>query len=403
MAKPATNRRWTIKWWSAPTWMSSFGGVLVLLIIHMQSSGAVLKENDVCRHNGEHGICRRYSACRDQLQNRITICSYTSQEAIVCCPEVGLPDTRYDSDDRPVWGQQPQQNDRNARIAVNKCNEYRKLSYNRVTLSALTLTPMVVTYEVPKCDNIVKLIVGGNVTKPGEFPHMAAIGWRRGGIMSFDCGGSLISDQYVLTAAHCYTEVDGELPSFVRLGDQNLFREDDGAKPKDVGIADFIRHPEFIRNQGLYNDIALIRLVRAVTFSNFIRPACLYDQLQFSVDTAVATGFGLTEDHGDRSDELLKVSLNIYDNQLCSRGYANSRQLRKGIMVSQLCVGNVGGGRDTCQGDSGGPLQITKQENHCVFYIIGITSFGQTCGSPVPAIYTRVASYLDWIESIVWN
>lgn len=106
---------------------------------------------------------------------------------------------------------------------------------------------------------------------------------------------------------------------------------------------------------------------------------------------------------GDRSDELLKVSLNIYDNQLCSRGYANSRQLRKGIMASQLCVGNVGGGRDTCQGDSGGPLQITKQENHCVFYIIGITSFGQTCGSPVPAIYTRVASYLDWIESIVWN
>lgn len=73
----------------------------------------------------------------------------------------------------------------------------------------MTLTPMVVTYEVPKCDNIVKLIVGGNVTKPGEFPHMAAIGWRRGGIMSFDCGGSLISDQYVLTAAHCYTEVDG--------------------------------------------------------------------------------------------------------------------------------------------------------------------------------------------------
>ncbi|XP_062554870.1 serine protease snake-like isoform X1 [Armigeres subalbatus] len=400
----ATKRR---RWSTTPTWMSPVVA-LIVLIIQMRPGSAVLKENDACRHSGEEGICRRYSACKDRLQNRITICSYTSQEAIVCCPEVRLTDNRYDPDDqRPVWGQQQPQstsgNDRNVRIAVKKCNEYRKLSYNRVTLSALTLTPTVVTYEVPKCDNIVKLIVGGNITKPGEFPHMAAIGWRRGGITSFDCGGSLISDQYVLTAAHCYTEVDGELPSFVRLGDQNLFREDDGAKPKDMDIADFIRHPEFIRNQGLYNDIGLIRLARAVSFSNFIRPACLYDQVQVSADTAVATGFGLTDDHGERSDELLKVSLNIYDNQLCSRGYANSRQLRKGIMSSQLCVGNVGGGRDTCQGDSGGPLQITKQENHCVFYVIGITSFGQTCGSPVPAIYTRVASYLDWIESTVWE
>ncbi|XP_055524826.1 serine protease snake-like isoform X2 [Wyeomyia smithii] len=291
----------------------------------------------------------------------------------------------------------------NARKAVQKCNEYRKLSFNRVAISTLTLTPTVVSFEVPKCDNIVKLIVGGNVTKPGEFPHMAAIGWRRGNTNSFDCGGSLISDRYVLTAAHCYIELDGQLPSFVRLGDQNLVRQDDGAQPKDVDIESFIRHPNFKRMQGLYNDIALVKLVDSVKFTNFIRPACLYDREQVVAEQAIATGFGLTEDHGDKSDELLKVSLNVYDNQVCSQGYQNSRQLKKGVMQSQMCVGNVKGGKDTCQGDSGGPLQITKQENHCVFYIIGITSFGQTCGSTVPAIYTRVASFLDWIEPIVWG
>ncbi|XP_058456743.1 venom protease-like [Malaya genurostris] len=378
-------------------------GTLLILELCL-STDAALKEYDGCKHNGKPGICRGYSYCRNQLQNqRITICSYNSQEAVVCCPE----SEGFRIDDNDASSSFPDSSSgvtvKNVRKAVEKCNEYRKLSYNRIAISTLTLTPTVVSFEVPKCDNIVKLIVGGNLTKPGEFPHMAAIGWRRGNTESFDCGGSLISDRFVLTAAHCYVELDGVFPTFVRLGDQNLVRQDDGAHPKDVDIDTYMRHPNFKRREGHYNDIALIKLVESVRFTNFIRPACLYDREQTSSDQAIATGFGLTEDHGDKSDELLKVSLNIYDNEVCGRGYVNSRQLKKGIMRSQLCAGNVLGGQDTCQGDSGGPLQITKQENHCVFYILGITSFGQTCGSTVPAIYTRVASYLDWIEPIVWG
>lgn len=377
--------------WLAQIWIVA-GCILMLGII--PDSSAVLKENDSCKHHSAMGTCRPYSTCRDLLQGqRITICSYNVREAIVCCPNTG---TRFDE----IGG--PNVNSA-ARVAIQKCAEYRKLSFNRISVSTLTLTPTVVSFEVPKCDNIIKLIVGGNVTKPGEFPHMAAIGWRLGGEISFNCGGSLISNQFLLTAAHCYVEIDGQFPSMVRLGDQNLVRQDDGAKPIDVDIERFIRHPSFKRNQGLYNDIALIKLIETVQFTNFIRPACLYDQLQVNAEQAIATGFGLTEDHGDKSDELLKVSLNIYSNDQCSKDYANSRQLRQGIMQSQMCVGYTAGGRDTCQGDSGGPLQITKQENHCVFYIIGITSFGQTCGSPVPAIYSRVAAFLDWIEPIVWG
>lgn len=385
---------------SANIWLCLVWSVGLVLIFHLDQGSAVLKEYDTCKHYGQPGTCRGYSFCKDLLQSqRITICSYNAREAVVCCPDVGGSRIEVRDD----IGSGPSENDQNQRKSVQKCNEYRKLSYNRVAVSTLTLTPTVVSFEVPKCDNIVKLIVGGNITKPGEFPHMAAIGWRRGGEIAFDCGGSLISDQFVLTAAHCYVEVDGQLPSFVRLGDQNLIRQDDGANPIDVDIDQFIRHSNFKRSQGLYNDIALVKLVKPVRFTNFIRPACLHDQLKVTAEQAIATGFGLTEDHGDKSDELLKVSLNIYNNELCQRGYANSRQLKKGIMESQMCVGSTEGGRDTCQGDSGGPLQITKQENHCVFYIVGITSFGQTCGSPVPAIYTRVAAYLDWIESVVWQ
>lgn len=382
--------------------MQHLSRILLLLSGCFQLSRAALKEFDSCKHGGNPGTCRGYSYCRNELQNqRITICSYNAREAVVCCPTPSSIDHRI-SEPLPV---PPPSSaiDFNERISVQKCNEYRKLSYNRIAVSTLTLNPTIVSYEVPKCDNIVKLIVGGNVTKPGEFPHMAAIGWRDGGREMFDCGGSLISERYVLTAAHCYVELNGVFPSFVRLGDQNLVRTDDGAKPRDVDIERFIRHESFVRKQGLYNDIALIKMREEVRFTNFIRPACLYDRMEVDADQAIATGFGLTEDHGDKSDELLKVSLNIYGNQVCQQGYANSRQLRKGIMESQLCAGSVAGGQDTCQGDSGGPLQITKQENHCVFYLVGITSFGQTCGSRVPAIYTRVAAFLDWIEPIVWR
>ncbi|XP_055585428.1 uncharacterized protein LOC129738271 [Uranotaenia lowii] len=385
-----------ISWWTLV-------GFVVGLVLLLQPVDAALKENDPCKHNGVPGTCRRYVTCKDRLAHqRLTICRYAPEDTIVCCPNNG-PQAEEESVNRFAESEESSNQQSAARISARKCNEYRKLSYNKVSVSTLTLNPMVLSFEVPKCDNIVKLIVGGNITKPGEFPHMAAIGWRVGRRVAFDCGGSLISNQYVLTAAHCNIENNGEFPSFVRLGDQNLARPDDGAQPIDVDIDSFTQHPNFMRRQGWYNDIGLIRLVRPVEFNNFIRPACLYDQLEMQTDQVIATGFGLTEDHGDKSDELLKVSLSVFQNPVCNAGYQNSRQLKKGIMTSQMCVGKLQGGADTCQGDSGGPLQITRQENHCVFYIVGITSFGQTCGSKVPAIYTRVASYLDWIEPIVWG
>lgn len=97
----------------------------------------------------------------------------------------------------------------------------------------------------------------------GEFPHMVAIGWRRPiATVSFDCGGSLISERHAITAAHC--EKSGNLePSFVRLGDHDLFSRDDGMNEVDIDIADFIKHPQY-SSRNLKNDIAIIKLARSV-------------------------------------------------------------------------------------------------------------------------------------------
>uniref|UniRef100_A0A2M4DQE4 Putative clip-domain serine protease subfamily protein c n=1 Tax=Anopheles darlingi TaxID=43151 RepID=A0A2M4DQE4_ANODA len=385
-----------------PTSDRSWLAILLVVLCIAVNYGAGLQEGEQCTHQGEPGVCTPYSRCKPT--NRITVCRYSTQEAIVCCPQSMVPS----GNSRPVGLSASSgftsSRDNSERISAQKCNEYKQLTTKSVSISALTLNPTLVQIEVSKCDTVVKLIVGGNVTKPGEFPHMAAIGWPLpSGGYSFDCGGSLISEYYVLTAAHCYLENDdGALPTIVRLGDQNLYRTDDGAEPANYDILRFILHPAFKWREGKYNDLALIQLRQRVIFTDFIRPACLYEGELQPLSTAIATGFGLTEGFGTKANELRKVSLYVYENEVCGVRYRSNRHIRLGIMDTQICVGDQAGGKDTCQGDSGGPLQITRGENQCTFYIVGLTSFGQACGSAVPAIYTKVSAYLDWIESVVW-
>lgn len=114
---------------------------------------------------------------------------------------------------------------------------------------------------VDNCDVAQGLIVGGKKAKPNEFPHMAAIGWRlTGGSIVFKCGGSLISERFVLTVAHCSFDMQSELPpSFVRLGQNNLSR----TNGVDLNIAEFIKHKSY-DSLSRYFDIAVIKLSRNV-------------------------------------------------------------------------------------------------------------------------------------------
>ena len=136
---------------------------------------------------------------------------------------------------------------------------------------------------------------------------------------------------------------------FVRLGDLNIQNESDGLSGIDIPLIEFIKHEKYDR-LSKQNDIALAKLETAVKFSDLVRPACLWQDARLNVDSVIATGWGRTESsENQNSDDLLKVSLDLLDNNRCSQ-FFGQRDDDIVINQNQLCAGVVIGGGDTCQG-----------------------------------------------------
>ncbi|XP_059051625.1 serine protease Hayan-like [Achroia grisella] len=268
--------------------------------------------------------------------------------------------------------------------------------------------PEMISISLLKCKySGVELIVGGENADQGEFPHMAAIGFTNfDDGYNFSCGGSLISPRFVLTAGHCTRNLRAKDPEpvIVRLGDQNIDPSvSDGANPVDVPIKRIHKHPDY-RPPARYNDIALLELNLDMEIDSDIRPACLWQQNGFGGETkAIATGWGtVNPDTREVAKDLQKVSVNLLNNTDCAKLLDTRHSNLRGLSPSQMCAGELRGRKDTCRANSGSPLQIPSKDKQCIFHIIGITSFGEQCANGPPAVYTRISSYLDWIEGIVW-
>ncbi|EDS29228.1 proclotting enzyme [Culex quinquefasciatus] len=249
-------------------------------------------------------------------------------------------------------------------------------------------------------------IYGGTITTPKAYPWTAILVYRLNRLKDlYWCGGSLISDRYVLTAAHCVNSLneDYELQS-VRLGEWDLESEEDcndieecNDPPLSVGVEKVIPHADFSMVT-TYNDIALVKLNESVNYTEFVSPVCLpvaepvktldTDGLRF-----MAAGWGNTEHKNDTtqygSRYKLHVQLNAVNKTFCDVVYP------RGVASSQLCAG-AEAGKSSCHGDSGGALVATVDG---YAYGYGIVSYGRACGKEhIPVVYTRVTSFLDWIE-----
>lgn len=262
--------------------------------------------------------------------------------------------------------------------------------------------------EPPICGfQITDRLIGGGVTKLSEFPWTALIVYMHAdGSTAFYCGGALINEEYVLTAAHCVVSLrKGWKVHRVRLGEWDLSTsvdcsDDSCADPViDMDIDDIIVHSEHddLRKA---NDIALIRLRSRVEYCVTIQPICLPISEEIRLInhegmTAYAAGWGRTE-NGTSSDRKRSVPLPISNLENCTNEY---QDIDFELLPTHLCAGGENG-KDSCSGDSGGPLMRLV---HGSWYLLGVVSFGlKSCGTQsTPSVYSNVAEYMDWIRNKV--
>nr|WJJ70438.1 venom protein U-MPTX.16-Mc14 [Megalopyge crispata] len=249
---------------------------------------------------------------------------------------------------------------------------------------------------------IASRILGGTDTSRGEFPHMALLGYGHDAKTAYyQCGGSIISEKFVLTAGHCIYEPSHGQVEWVKIGIQS--RSEPVDESKLYKIANIHSHPEF-HTVNLRNDIALLEMDREMHLGEFAVPICL-PVTSDDYNEAMSTGWGFEGEDGDLTENLKKVTLPKYSKERCHVVFPDDDRLNRTYNEKiHLCYSDKTGQKDSCQGDSGGPLQVENHQVSCMYTIIGITSYGVVCGFPdTPALYTRVSNYVSWIESIVWK
>ncbi|XP_069835953.1 trypsin-like [Dendropsophus ebraccatus] len=220
-------------------------------------------------------------------------------------------------------------------------------------------------------------IVGGYTCNKNSVPYQVSLnaGYHF-------CGGSLINNLWVLSAAHCFK---GKIQ--VRLGEHNIATSE--GTEQFINAAKTIRHKSY-NSRTLDNDIMLIKLASAATLNAYVQPVSLPSGCAAAGTSCLISGWGNTLSSGTNYPDLLQcVSAPILNTAHCTSAYPGE------ITDNMLCVGYLEGGKDSCQGDSGGPVVCNGQ-------LQGIVSWGYGCAlRNYPGVYTKVCNYNSWVSSTV--
>merc|ERR1712183_1170121 len=365
--------------------------IVITCLVITACHSFVFQDNSDSPECGESEECRPLSECPSGLTNlkdnhiRPKICSFQTRSVSICCRRRDI-----------VPPSQHQQ-----------CGVKKKVK----TFPAELITQNMTEAQLPELidfntDQFSLHVVGGEEAEENSLPWMAALGTRlaAGGKYWF-CGGSFIGQRLVLTAAHCIPQAgDSYSLDLVRLGAHNL-SQDTEAGAVDYRVERIFLHPLYSTGRNHTNDIAILVLDTpgggAVSQAG-LSPVCLpspdQEDLEAGFPLTVA-GWGTRQENSrGRPDTLHQVVVEYSVQAQCAAAYRRLTGLDLGDGL--LCAGHPQGGRDACRGDSGGAL-LLQDPLTLTWTAVGVVSSGHGCGRrEFPGLYTRLSSYLDWIEEV---
>ncbi|XP_029385524.1 uncharacterized protein LOC115061354 [Echeneis naucrates] len=235
-------------------------------------------------------------------------------------------------------------------------------------------------------------IVGGSDAGVGSWPWQVSLQMDRYGHV---CGATLVSNRWLISAAHCFQDSDA-----IKYSDARAWRAYMGMRVMTMGnsgaatrpIRRILLHPQYDQFTSDY-DIALLELSAPVFFNDLVQPVCVpASSHTFTAGTSCyVTGWGVLMEDGELASRLQEASVKIISRNTCNKLYDDA------VTPRMLCAGSLQGGVDACQGDSGGPLVCLERGRR--WFLAGIVSWGEGCARQNrPGVYTQVVKFTDWIH-----
>ncbi|KAF2905791.1 hypothetical protein ILUMI_00386 [Ignelater luminosus] len=231
---------------------------------------------------------------------------------------------------------------------------------------------------LPQEENAIEeRIVGGHPAPDGRYPYQVSL--RQQG--KHFCGGSIISQYWVLCAAHC---TYGQTPNYIIIVVGTNYLNSGGT---GYGVSQIVNNPGYNPENNV-NDISLLRVAGSISFNNRVQPVQLASSVLPGSSQCVLTGWGLTSYPSQYPPNALQ-HITLYS---ITVSHCQALLPRYPVYSTNVCTYN-GHGQGACKGDSGGPLVCGGLQH-------GVVSWGIPCAKGSPDVFTSIASYRAWIRSI---